>query len=193
MQVSLRGVLVVLLASNAAAAPFNPLNFVWPERSFWSKSVVRIESLASDPEWHVDSRPAAKGAGCHQKFRSAPEINRQHDFCEVLDSGRDLVAFGCTGCVLSVNKRNGKVAQRGHDCAGYLKPAVLSTTDDECTKVASPQGGYVLVCPGCTKIVDKDGKELVRTGDRCDEYDDEKESYLGESDRIGQTPIAWVG
>ena len=43
---------------------------------------------------------------------------------------------------------------------------------EKCTKIESPIGGYTLLtCPGCTKIIGQDGEELLRTGNRCDEYE----------------------
>ena len=43
--------------------------------------------------------------------------------------------------------------------------------EEDCTTVKDPWGGYVFHCPGCTIVKDAWGHEIVRTGDRCDEYE----------------------
>ena len=47
-----------------------------------------------------------------------------------------------------------------------------SQSDDECTVIKYGDGSKTVLCDGCVRMYDKDGKEVLRTGDRCDEYDD---------------------
>lgn len=48
-------------------------------------------------------------------------------------------------------------------------PSVES--DDDCTIIRYGDGGKTVLCDGCVRMYDKDGKEVLKTGNRCDEYD----------------------
>ncbi|MCJ1440258.1 MAG: hypothetical protein MMC23_000741 [Stictis urceolatum] len=48
-----------------------------------------------------------------------------------------------------------------------ILPAQQVPFGDDCTVVSRPGGGKIITCPGCTRIIDKDGNTIVRTGPNC--------------------------
>ena len=116
--------------------------------------------------------------------------------CTTVKSPRGGYIFTCPGCTKIVDGNGNVVVKTGDRCDEYDDPnegqlAEPAFEGPQCTTVRSPMGGYVFHCPGCTRVVDQNGNELVKTGDRCDEYDDPDAEQLESSSTRGQMPLAF--
>ena len=104
----------------------------------------------------------------------------------VLPDGRSFRV--CPGCTSGMNKEGKIVGLVGDKCNEYSTSASLAGSADlplwemwpnvevsrvgpmTCTQIYWGNEQTVVACPGCTKIVDWDGKRSVKTGPSCSLY-----------------------
>lgn len=54
--------------------------------------------------------------------------------------------------------------------SGKSRKKNKNKSSDPCTKVVGDDGGSIIACPGCVRIVDKDDKTNTIAGPNCDKY-----------------------